>query len=197
MSKRIPLQILSLLLALGLFAYLVSRSGEVSHAQSAGFDRTQYANDAPVGPLQEDTLPDTGEVDVMIELQDEPTARVYAQALGNGSDRAADPQRRAAAQGAARSQMARIRGAQQRVLAQLAAAGRNARVLYSVQTAYNGIAAKIDASILSELRANPDVLSVHRLPIHYIDNSTSVPFINAVNAWTANGANAGQGVKIA
>lgn len=197
MSKRIPLQILSLLLGLGLLAYLVSRSGEVSHAQSAGFDRTQYASDAPVGPLQEDQLPDTGEVDVMIELQDLPTARVYAQTLGNGSDRAADPQRRASAQGAARSQMARIRGAQQRVLAQLAAAGRNARVLYSVQTAYNGIAAKIDASLLPQLKGNADVKAVHRLPIHTIDNSTSVPFIKAVNAWTATSGNSGQGIKIA
>ena len=197
MSKRIPLQILSLLLALGLFTYLVSRSDNVTHAQSDGFDRTQYANDNPVGELQQDQLPDTGEVDVMIELHDAPTARVYAQALGNGSDRAADPQRLAAAQGAARAQMARIRGAQQRVLAQLGAAGRNARVLYSVQTAYNGIAAKIDASILPQLRGNADVKAVHRLPIHYIDNSTSVPFIKGVDAWAATGGNAGQGVKIA
>ena len=197
MSKRIPIQILPLLAALVLFAYLVTRTDNVTHAQSDGFDRTQYANDNPVGDFQEDQLPDTGEVDVMIELNDEPTARVYAQALSNQSDRAANPQQHAAAQGAARAQMARIRGAQQRVLAQLAAAGRNARVLYNVQTAYNGIAAKIDAGILPQLRANADIKAVHRLPIHYIDNSTSVPFIKAVNAWAATGGNAGQGIKIA
>jgi subtilisin family serine protease len=197
MFYRSPLQVLSLLLALGLFTYLVSRSDNVTHAQSDGFDRTQYANDTPVGKLQQDQLPESGEVDVMIELQDEPSARVYAQALGNTSDRAADPQRRAAAQSAARSQTARIRGAQQRVLAQLAAAGRNARVLYSVQAAYNGIAAKIDASLVPQLRGNADVKAVHQLPIHTIDNSTSVPFIKAVNAWTASSGNAGLGVKIA
>jgi subtilisin family serine protease len=179
------------------FAYLATRTDNVTHAQSDGFDRTQYADDNPVGALQEDQLPESGEVDVMIELKDEPTARVYARALGNQSDRAANPQDRAAAQGAARAQMARIRGAQQRVLAQLGAAGRNARVLYSVQTAYNGIAAKIDASILPQLRGNADVKAVHRLPIHTIDNSTSVPFIKAVNAWAATGGNAGQGIKIA
>src|SRR6185295_6874765 len=195
MSKRIPLQVLAFLLALGLFAYLVSRNDNVTHAQSDGFDRSQYANDNPVGDL--DQLPETGEVDVMIELNDEPTARVYARELGNQNDRAADPQRRAAAQGSARAQMARIRGAQQRVLAQLGLHGRNARVLYSVQTAYNGIAAKIDASILPQLRGNADVLAVHRLPIHTIDNSTSVPSIKAVNAWAATGGNAGQGIKIA
>src|SRR6185369_12636206 len=196
MSRRISLQVLAFLLALGLFAFLVSRTDNVTHAQSDGFDRAQYANDTPVGDLEEQ-LPETGEVDVIIELQDEPTAKVYAQALGNKGDRAANPQQRAAAQAAARAQMARIRGAQQRVLALLGAAGRNARVLYSVQTAYNGIAAKIDASILPQLRANADVKAVHRLPIHYIDNSTSVPFIKAVNAWTATGGNSGQGIKIA
>src|SRR5215217_1607741 len=123
MYKRIPLQVLAFLLALGVFAYLVSRTDNVTHAQSDDFDRAQYANDNPVGDLQ-DQLPDTGEVDVIIELQEEATTRVYARALGNQSDRAANPQQRAAAQGAARAQMAKIRGAQQRVLAQLA--GRNA-----------------------------------------------------------------------
>ncbi|HEV8169739.1 MAG TPA: S8 family serine peptidase, partial [Pyrinomonadaceae bacterium] len=189
MYKRIPLQILAFLLALGLFAYLANRTGNVTHAQSDDFDRAQYANDTPIGDLQ-DQLPDTGEVDVIIELQDEATTRVYARVLRNQNDRAA-------AQGAARAQMAKIRGAQQRVLAHLAAAGRNARVLYSVQTAYNGIAAKIDASILSELRANPDVKAVHRLPIHYIDNSTSAPFIKAPSAWQATSGNSGQGIRIA
>jgi subtilisin family serine protease len=196
MYKRISLQLLSLLIALGLFAYLVSRTDNVTHAQSDGFDRSQYSTDNPVGDLVQQ-LPESGEVDVMIELNDEPTARVYARSLGNQSDRAANPQERAAAQAAARAQMARIRGAQQRVLAQLAAAGRNARVLYDVQTAYNGIAAKIDASLVPQLRANPDVKAVERLPIHTIDNSTSVPFIKAVNAWAATSGNAGQGIKIA
>jgi subtilisin family serine protease len=196
MSKRIPWQVLSVLLALGLFAYLVTRSDNVTHAQSDGFDRLQHASDTPVGDLV-DQLPETGEVDVMIELMDTPSARVYAQSLGNKSDRAANPQERAAAQGAARAQLARIKGAQQRVLAHLRSLGRNGRVLYSVQTAYNGIAAKIDAANLPELRANADVKAVHRLPIHFIENSTSVPFIKAVNAWAATGANAGQGIKIA
>jgi subtilisin family serine protease len=133
----------------------------------------------------------------MIELFDVPTSRVYAQALGNKSDRAANPQERALAQGAARSQMARIRGAQQRVLAQLGAFGRNARVLYSVQAAYNGIAARIDAGVLPQLRGHTDVKAVHALPIHYIENATSLPFIKAANAWSATSGNAGDGVRIA
>ena len=189
MFRRIPLKALSLLLALGVVTYVLTRPPEVSHAQTGGFDRAQYANDRPVGELEggADELPETGEFNVMIELFDLPTARIYAQALGNQSDRAANPQQRAAAQGAARAQMVRIRGAQQRVLAHLGNFGRSARVLYRVQTAYNGIAARIDAGILPQLRGHADVKAVHALPVHYIENSSSLPFIRAASAWAATG----------
>jgi len=127
MYLRISLKALLLLLVLGLFTYLLMRQPEVSHAQTGGFDRAQYANDKPVGELEgQDELPQTGEFNVMIELFDEPTAKVYAQALGNRSDRAANPQQRANAQAVARSQMVRIAGAQQRVLARLGDFGRSA-----------------------------------------------------------------------
>src|SRR5215216_943328 len=198
MSRKMLLKTLSLLLAFGVLAYLLAQFDEVSRAQTGGLDRSQYANDRPIGELEaQDKLPETGEFNVMIELFDAPTSRVYAEALGNQSDRAANPQQRAAAQAAARAQLARIKGAQQRVLARLGNFGRSARVLYSVQTAYNGIAARIDASVLPQLRANADVKAVHRLPIHYIDNSTSAPFIKAASAWQATNGNSGQGIKIA
>ena len=136
MSRRIPLLALSVLLALGAITYLLTQSNEVTRAQTIGFDRTQFTDDKPIGDLENpNVLPETGEFNVMIELFDQPTSRVYAQALGNRSDRAANPQERAAAQGAARAQMTRIKGAQQRVLARLGSFGRNARVLYSGQTA--------------------------------------------------------------
>ena len=198
MSRKTALKTLSLLLALGLLTYMFSQSDEVGHAQTGGFDRTQYANDRPAGELEgQDALPETGEVNVMIELFDEPTTKVYAQAMGNQSDRAANPQQRAAAQGAARAQMVRIRGAQQRVLAHLGNFGRNARVLYRVQTAYNGIAARIDAGILPQLRGHADVKAVHALPVHQIENSSSLPFIKAASAWAASSGASGDGMRIA
>src|SRR5688572_13266 len=162
MSKRMPLKMLSLLLALGLCANLVSQIGTISHAQQSGsgFDRTQLSNDSPVGDLTE-AFPQTGEVDVMIELFDAPTARVYAQTLGNS--RNSNPQQLAQARGAARAQLAKIQGAQQRVLAHLGGHGPKAKVLYSVQSAYNGIAAKIDAGNLPQLKAHSDVKAVHHL----------------------------------
>ena len=198
MSPRILLRVLSLVIALGLIAFLLTQSDEVSRAQTGGFDRSQYANDTPAGDLEgQDELPETGEFNVMIELFDAPTSRVYAQALNNQSDRAANAQQRAAAQSSARAQMTRIRGAQQRVLARLGSFGRSARTLYSVQAAYNGIAARIDASVLPQLRAHADVKAVHPLPIHYLENSSSLPFIKAASAWAATSGNSGDGVRIA
>ena len=191
------LRVCPVLIAVGLLTYFLTQSDQVSHAQT-GFDRTQYADDRPVGPLEtQDELPQTGEFNVMIELFDLPTARVYAQTLGNKSDKAANPQERGAAQAAARSQLARIRGAQQRVLARLASFGRSARVLYTVQSAYNGIAARVDASIVPQLRANEDVKGVYALPVHNIENSTSLPFIKAPSAWAATSGNSGDGIRIA
>ena len=75
--------------------------------------------------------------------------------------------------------------------------GQSARVLYSVQAAYNGIAARINASILPQLRSHADVKAVHALPVHTIENSSSVSFIKAAAAWAATGGNSGDGVKIA
>ena len=198
MSRRTLLKALSLAVALGALTYILTQPDEVSRAQTTGFDRTQLANDRPVGELiAQDELPDSGDFNVMIELFDQPTARVYAQTLGNQSDRAANPPQRAAAQAAARAQMARIRGAQQRVLARMGNFGQSARVLYSVQAAYNGIAARINAGILPQLRSHADVKAVHALPVHTIENSSSVSFIKAAAAWAATGGNSGDGVKIA
>lgn len=198
MSLRISLKVLLLLLVLGLVTYLLTRPAEVSFAQTGGFDFAQHANDRPVGDLEGQVeLPETGEFNVMIELFDEPTSRVYAQALGNRSDRAANAQQRGAAQSAARAQMVRISGAQQRVLARLGNFGQSARVLYRVQSAYNGIAARINANIVPQLRGHADVKAVYALPVHYIENASSVSFIQAASAWAATSGNSGDGVKIA
>ena len=198
MSRTILLKALALLMSFGLLAFFLTQTEEqVSHAQT-GFDRTQFANDRPVGDLQaQDDLPQTGEFNVMIELKDLPTARIYAEALGNKNDKAANAQERNAARAAARAQQTRIKGAQQRVLAHLGNFGRSAKVLYTVQSAYNGIAARVDASIVPQLRSDADVKGVYALPIHYIDNSSSVPFIKGASAWSATGGASGDGVRIA
>ena len=196
MSRRIPLQALSLLFALGLLTYLLTQSDQTSRAQTGGFDRTQYANDRPVADAQ-DQLPETGEINVMIELKDLPTSRVFSQGLGGKTAKGANSVQLAAARSSARAQMVRIKGAQQRVLAHLGNFGQNAKVLYNVQTAYNGIAARIDASLVPQLKSDPDVKGVYALPIHYLENSSSLPFIKAASAWAATSGNSGDGVRIA
>src|SRR5687768_57714 len=96
-----PLRGIAVLLVLGLSVFLMSNFDDATSAQTGGLDRTQYVNDTPVGDLPgPDTLPETGEVNVMIELFDLPTGRVYAEALGHRSDRAVSAQQRAAARGA-------------------------------------------------------------------------------------------------
>jgi subtilisin family serine protease len=194
MSKRIYVMFLSILLAFGLFANMFSSIGPVTHAQQSGsqFDRTQIPNESPVGDLTE-APSQTGEVNVMIELVDDPTAKVYARTGGNNRG---NSQQHEQARGSARAQLARIQAAQNRVLAHLGSPGMRARVLYSVQSAYNGIAARVDAGDVDKIKAHADVKAVNALPIHYIDNSTSVPFIKAVNAWVAAGGNAGDGIRI-
>ena len=195
--QKIPLKGIAVVLAVGLFMFLVSQSNDTSLAQTVGgFDRAQYGDDKPVGDL-EGKLPEVGEVDVMIELMDDPTSKVYAKSLGKENDRSANAVQKAQARGAARAQMARIMAAQRRVLALLGISGKKAKELYSVQTAYNGIAAKIDASLVPQLRANADVKGVYALPIHYLENSSSLPFIKAASAWAATGGISGDGVRIA
>src|SRR5262247_2026328 len=118
LPAKVPLKGVAVILALGLFMFLVSQFNDASHAQTGGFDRTQYVDDRPVGDL-EDKLPEIGEVDVMIELKNDPTSKAYAKALDDKNDRNANALERGQARGAARAQMVRIKGEQQRVLAHL------------------------------------------------------------------------------
>jgi len=182
-------------LAFGIFANLFTSPGTVTHAQQTGgqFDRTQLPNDQPIGGGANEVLPETGEFNVMIELVDDATAKVYARVLGNNRN---NSQLRDQARGAARAQLTRLQASHNRVLAFLNSPGMTTRVLYRVQTAYNGIAARVEAADVAKIRAHVDVKAVHALPVHTIENSTSVPFINAVNAWVASGGNAGDGIRI-
>lgn len=171
-------------------------------AQSSGFDRAQLPFETPQGELDgAELLPESGPADVMIELADLPASRVYLKELGEYGAKArgverAPRQLKERARASARGQAARIDQAQKNLLARLAGPDIKAQVLFRVQTAYNGIAAKIDARTAHAIMGLEGVKGVYPLPQHTIDNSTSVPFIKAVNAWVASGGNAGDGVSI-
>src|SRR5678815_1529729 len=52
-------------------------------------------------------------------------------------------------------------------------------------------------SILPQLKADADVKGVYALPMHHIENSSSLPFIKAASAWAATSGNSGNGIRIA
>ena len=191
----------TLIVAFILLALLPSLPLPTSHAQT-GFDRTQVPSVRPSGKLQEAApLPASGPSDVMIELADVPTTRAYLQALGKYGVKArglenAPGQLKEKARAAARAQRAQIERAQKNLLARLANPDIKAKVIFRVQSAYNGIAARVDAKAVGKIKGLAGVKGVYPLPKHTIDNSSSVPFIKAVNAWVASGGSAGEGIRI-
>jgi len=122
-----------------------------------------------------------GRIQVMIELIDLPAAVVYAQAMAGDS-----PSDRAAVQraaGIARAQIVKIEAAQERVGAALAGPGIEARELFRVQKALNGIAVAAAPGSLRALAAVPGVKRVLPIIPEYPTNSTSVSFIGTPNVW--------------
>ena len=198
MSLRIPLKALLLLLVLGLITYLLTRPPEVSHAQTGGFDRTQYANDKPVGELEgQDELPETGEFNVMIELFDEPTSRVYAQALGNGvtvlpTRNSAQPPK------AQRARKWCESGERSSVCSRTSATSVRGPECFTACKLLTTVSPPESMPVSSRnSERHADVKGVYALPVHYIENSSSLPFIKAASAWAATSGNSGDGVRIA
>jgi subtilisin family serine protease len=133
-----------------------------------------------------------GKVAVMIELAEAPAAVAYGQARSGatGTKGRAD----SVAVAAARSRLASIERAQQTVLGSLRAT--DAQVLYRVQKAYNGIAARVNMRDIPQIRRMPGVKSVQMLVPMYPNNWNSVPFIGAPTAWTKGLGYTGEGIKV-
>ncbi len=128
-----------------------------------------------------------GKVTVVLELAAPPVLQAFARARANASPSAAET--------AARTQLAQITAAQQSLAGPLAAL--NAQVIYRVQRVYNGIAVRVDAAEVPQLRLLPGLKAVHYLHPNTISTSTSVPFIGAPQLWNSSGITAtGQGIKI-
>jgi subtilisin family serine protease len=117
-------------------------------------------------------------IQVVIELQDEPSVVVYAAAQQR-------PQSAARAVQVARAQISRVEAAQQTLLNALNPF--HPVILYRTQRIYNGIAAIIDARDLAAIRQLPGIKAVHPLISKAIDNWHSVPLIGAPQVWKAAG----------
>ena len=129
---------------------------------------------------------ESGSVNVMLELDAVPAARVYA-----ASSRLSTRARSAAT----RVAVDRVETQQASVRVRLAAPATRATVLFETSRAYAGIAVTTDASRLDALAAIPGVKAVHRLVPKTRDNFMAVPLIEAPGAWVDAGKT-GRGITI-
>jgi uncharacterized repeat protein (TIGR01451 family) len=131
--------------------------------------------------LPAEPVPDAdGRVQVLVELEDAPAARVYGEVLHDAKLAPAEAKAQAARLAAA--QVRKIAAAQESVAASLPSAASPVEI-YRVQKAFNGIALQIDADGVAALRAIPGVRTVRPLELAVPTNSTSVPFLGTPNVW--------------
>ncbi|MDO5092765.1 MAG: S8 family serine peptidase [Propionibacteriaceae bacterium] len=142
---------------------------------------------APDAPSEELPLPsgETGPLNVMVELEQDPVAVVEAQTAGTLEEGQKDEIK------------SQIESAQNKVA--VAIEGKGGTVINQLQSAYNGIRVSIDASELSALQEMPGVKDVHVLRAVETDNASSVPAIGTPGAWqgAGNTGYTGAGVKVA
>lgn len=176
---------LASLASIALIVALSPSIASVSPAAAADSVTTQGLPAAPppavVDGLGE--LPSRGAMDVSVQLPQEPAVLTW---------RHADKAVRAKA---GRDQKAKIDEAQRGVRA---AIGRikGARVIYSVDSAYNGIAVHVDRDQARALLSIPGVSAVRRLIPVTTDNSPSDELIGAPETWASGSGLTGAGIRI-
>ncbi len=172
----VPLAALSVVLATPTPALAgpgADRTDDFAKAPSKGRIDTKFTP----GALQRDA-----KVNVMVQLSGDPVAVVQAKAGHRLSKAERDSVR------------STLRKAQNAITDDIKAKG--GKVDAQLQSAYNGIRVRIQASKADSLAKLPGVIGVRELTPKTLDNTTSVPFIGAPAAWTASGKT-GAGVKVA
>jgi uncharacterized repeat protein (TIGR01451 family) len=122
-----------------------------------------------------------GRIQVMIELQEPSAAVVFAEAMRG----ALPSDKRALAQAgvATKAQVLKNESAQELVAKALATSSIDAREIYRVSKAMNGIAVAVDPAKLRALQRVRGVKRVMPILLEYPTNSTSVPFLGTPNVW--------------
>ncbi len=172
MNSSIRFQLTALLLIALLLPLSAQAQGNVQLGAS-GIRGIAIPTPRPVAPIDEELRGLSGQIGVVIELEQTPSLSAFARAQRSGLS----PQ---AAQ-TAKMHLAQVERAQQRVMAPLAQLG--AQVLFRTQRVYNGIAAHVDASRLDQIARLPGVKAVHQLVKHYPSLSISTPLIGAPPLW--------------
>ncbi len=169
-----------LLAALSSFA-LVSPILGAAHRPLTGDPEAVLPADAISVGLEHAATTDDGRIQVIVELQDPPAAVVYATALQGAKPN--DTRAVAAAGAASKAQALRNQAAQEGVARALAAAPVNAREIYRVSKALNGIAVAIDPQAVGSILKIPGVKRVLPILAEYPTSASSVPFIGTPNVW--------------
>ncbi len=146
------------------------------------------AHQLPTNVRVDEQLPKSGPVTVMLELDAQPAAATYGDAVDAG-------QSTAAADTASRAQTQKVEALANQVKSHLNDAATKARALFTTHAAYAGIAVSTDASRIDALSKIPGVAAVHAMPAKTIDNSVTQPLIRAPEAWQFAGQT-GKGVTI-
>ncbi len=130
-----------------------------------------------------------GTVRVMLEMVDPPTALVYSQALQQRG--------RSSAATSALAAFSQIKRSQQEMIQAMSALNTGASVIYQAHAAYNGVAVSVNSNQLKALKTLPGLKAIHALIPKSLDNSESVPFINAPYLWQLGlGGTSGDGIKV-
>jgi uncharacterized repeat protein (TIGR01451 family) len=135
---------------------------------------------APAG-FEHAAVTDDGRIQVVVELQDPPAAVVFAQALQGAKP--SDARALAQAGAASKAQVLKIQAAQEGVGRALAASPVNAREIYRVSKALNGIAVAIDPQAIASILKIPGVKRVLPILPEYPTSASSVPFLGTPNVW--------------
>jgi minor extracellular serine protease Vpr len=165
---------------------LVAAAVSPSAAAAGSPTRFQRINVSHIDPQLLPLLADKNrQIDVMVELSDQPVAARTADAQDAGSTVSASQKS---------SWRTQIKSGQSGVVDKVKKAG--GRVISQVQDAYNGVHAYVPASAIATLAAVPGVAGVHLVPTYKPQLVNTVPYIGAPQAWTSTGQT-GEGVKIA
>jgi uncharacterized repeat protein (TIGR01451 family) len=176
-TSRIALGLLGLVL-FGSVAFGVSRQP----AQPSPEVESPPLEIAASNAIFEHAAPtDDGRIQVFVELRDPPAAVTYAMAMRGF--RPSDKQALAKAGAASKAQVAKVKAAQEIVAQSLFAAPIDAREIYRISKALNGIAIAVDRANLGQLFAIPGIKRVLPIILEHTTSLTSVPFIGAPNVW--------------
>ena len=180
--RKVPPLFRKLLIATGVLALALPATAYAAPGDSPDrFEKSGAAGkvDSAVRPR---SLAKDAKVQVIVEVTGDPVAVVES----TKGRRLSDSERKAVRDG--------LRKKQDKVAKTVT--GKGGKVQSNMQSAYNGMRVQIKASQLDAVAALPEVVAIHAVPLHRLDNTVSVPYLGVPQVWQSTGYT-GKGVKVA